>query len=408
MLYFKNVELSKKYGVSLGAVRNWIEAAQAGKLDLLLQAHGNKTYVANIPSNVLALEQLVEKGKKFRNTRSAKLISPKPEFYEIFNENQVYDIATNLEVHHEIPRQYNYFNGGAHHWDEYAERLATEKTPNVINSTINLLQKNRGYIDDLLRDHKRVNVIDIGVGNAYPVKELLSHLLEQGKLGRYIALDISPTMLEIAEKNIQNWFGNSIAFEGHECDINYDRFSSHLIQEYAQENAKDTVNLVLLLGGTLSNMRDGDNAYRIIRDSMGVNDYLIHSYKLDTEATRNYFDFSVKPGEMQLATIHGLVVDLLNIDRSFYKIELGYDPKLNQRFERISLNVSLTIQFNFESGVRNVELNKGDSILTWRAWHKTVLGISEQFDRTGFHLLHSSQTADETFILTVSRVKKGQ
>lgn len=407
MLYFKNVELSKKYGVSLGAVRNWIDAAQAGKLELMLQAHGDKSYIANTPGNVHILEKLVEKGKKFRNTRTAKLISPKPEFYDIFNENQVFDIATNLEVNREIPRQYNYFNGGADHWSVYTDRLATEKTSNLINSTAELLRSNASYIDNLLRDLKRVNIIDIGVGNAYPVKALLSRLLDQGKLGRYIALDISPSVLSIAKNNIHKWFGDKVTFEGYECDINYDRFSHHLIQEYAREDAKDTANLVLLLGGTLSNMREADNGYRIIHDSMGVNDYLIHTTKLDTESTRNYFDFSVKPGEMRLATIHGLVVDLLNIDRSFYEIELGYDAARKQRFEHIRLKVSLTIQFDFKNGTRYVELNKGDTILTWRFLQQTAVEVSQQFDRTGFYLLHSSQTNNREYLLTASRVKKG-
>lgn len=407
MLYFKNVELAKKYGVSLGAVRNWIEAAQVDKLDLILYTQNKKAYIANTPGNVAVLEQLVEKGRKFRNTRSAKLISPKPEFYEIFTENQIYDIATNLEVHHEIPRQYNYFNGGAEHWSTYTERLAAEETSNLINSTTDLLRRNMSYIDDSLKDLKRVNVIDIGVGSAYPAKELLSHLLDQGKLGRYIALDISPTMLEIAEKNIHKWFGGKVAFEGYECDINYDRFSHHLIEEYIREDAKDTANLVLLLGGTLSNMREADNGYRIIHDSMGINDYLVHTTKLDTESTRTYFDFSVNPGEMQLATIHGLVVDLLNIDSSFYTIELGYDPVHKQRYEHIRLNVSLTIQFDFKHGRRQVELNKGDSILTWRFLQQTALDVNQQFDRTGFYTLHSSQTDDRAYLLTISRVKKG-
>lgn len=405
MLYFKNVELAKKYRVSLGTVRNWIEAAQAGKLELTLNNLGDKYYITNTPSNILLIERLVEEGKKYRNTRTAKAIMPKPEFYKIFNENQIYDIAANLEVHHEIPRQYNYFNGGADHWDSYATRLVAEEAPNMINSTIELLRSNRSYIDYLLHRFKRINIIDIGVGNAYPVREFLSHILDQGKLGRYIALDVSPAMLKIARNNVQEWFGDKVTFEGYESDINYDRFSQLLIQEYARKDAKDTANLVLLLGGTLSNMREPDDGYTLIRDSMGVNDYLIHSTKLDSETTRSYFDFNTKPGEVQLAAIHSLVIDLLNIDKSFYDVELGYDPVLKQRFEHIRLNVSLTIQFDFKSGTRYVELNKGSSILTWRGLQQTVFDVNSQLDRTGFHILHSSQTNDRNYILTVSRVK---
>lgn len=405
MLYFKHSELAKKYHVSLRTVHNWIDAAKNEKLDLGLHSEGDKLYVANTARNILILAELTESRRKYRNTKATKTILPKPEFYSIYNERQIYDIATNLEIHHEIPRQYNYFNGGADHWDKYAERLVLEEAPNLINSTIRLLKSNQGYIDDLLKRCKRVNVVDVGVGNAYPVKSLLDNLLKQGRLGRYIALDISPNVLKIAEQNIKDWFGDQIKFEGYEYDINYDRFSNLLIQEYTRKDAQETVNLVLLLGGTLSNMRAPDGGYKIIHDSMGINDLLIHTTKLDTDATRNYFDFDLKPGETRLAAIHGLVVDLLNIDSSFYEVEMGYDPANKQRFERIRLKISLSIKFSFKDGERLVELNKGDTILTWRGLQQTAADVTEQFDRNDFYLLHSSQTDDREYILTVSRVK---
>lgn len=406
MLYFKHSELAKRYHVSLRTVHNWIDATKLGKLKLDLHTEGNKTYIANTAKNVATIATIVEKRRKYRNTNAVKVLEPKPEFYNVYNEHQVYDIATNLEIHHEIPRQYNYFNGGAGYWDKYAERLVQEDTPNAVNSTIKLLRSNRSYIDELLSQYRRINIVDIGVGNAYPTKELLEHIIEQGKMGRYIALDISPSILEIAEKNINDWFGEKIKFEGYECDINYDRFSDLLINEYARNDAKDTLNLILLLGGTLANMRTPDGAYKVIHDSMGVNDLLIYTKKLDTEATRQYFDFDLQPGETRLAPIHRLVVDLLGIDEAFYDVEMGYDSIKRQRFERIRLKVSLMIKLKFKEGIRTIEFNKGSTILTWRAHQQTANDVLRQFDRNDFHILQSSQTDNQEYILTVSRVKR--
>lgn len=406
MLYFKHSDLAKQYNVSIRTVHNWIDAAKTGKLDVTLHEVGNKLYVANTAKNIGVIAQLIESRKKYRNTKAVKVITPRPEFYEVYSEKQVYDITTNLEIHHEIPRQYNYMDGGAGHWDKYAERLAKEDDPNVVNSTIKLLETNQNYLDDLLSKYKKINVIDIGVGNAYPTRDLLAHIIEQGKMGRYIALDISPDILKIARHNIQEWFSDKIDFEGYECDINYDRFSDLLIQEYARKDAKDTVNLVLLLGGTLANMRTPDGAYKVIHDSMGINDLLVYTKKLDTQATRQYFDFSLNPGETRLADIHRLVVDLLGIDESYYDVELGYNPELKQRFERIRLKVSVVLKFKFEEGEREIEFNKGSSILTWRAHQQSAIDVHEQFDRNDFYVLHSSQTDDEEYILTISRVKR--
>jgi len=406
MLYFKNAELAETYHITLKTVLNWVQATKEGRLDLDLHTENGKSYVSNTTRNITTINRLVNERRKYRNTKAVKTVTPRPEFYDLYTDKQIYDIATNLEIHHEIPRQYNYFDGGANRWDEYAKRLVVEQPANVVNSTIKLLSRNHGYIDELLEPYARVNVVDIGVGNAYPVKQLLEHLLSQGKLGRYIALDISPDMLEIARRNIKSWFGNRVAFEGYENDINHDIFSNLFIGEYTKKHANETVNLMLLLGGTLSNMRWSDGGYRVIHDSMGINDLLIHSNKLDTEATRRYFDFDIKPGETRLAPIHALVMELLNIDNSYYDVELGYDHLYRERFERIRLKVALSVKFNFKAGERTITFNKGDAILTWRALQQAAADVASQFDRNDFYLLHTSQTEDQEYILTVSRVKR--
>jgi uncharacterized SAM-dependent methyltransferase len=406
MHYFRHSELAKQYNISLRTIHNWIDAAKSGKMVLTLHESGNKMYIANTAQNMRTIAQLVESRKKYRNAKAVKIITPHSEFYDIFNDHSIHDIVTNLEVNHEIPRQYNYMDSGAAQWDIYAKRLMNETDANIINRTVKLLETNQSYLDDLLANYKRVNVVDIGVGNAYPVRTLLAHLLKQGKLGRYIALDISPDILAIARQNINEWFGGKVGFEGHISDINYDRFSDLLIQEYVKEDAKDTINVVMLLGGTLANMRSPQGAYKVIHDSMSANDLLIYANKLDTKETRRLFDFSHTSGTTRLAEIHRLVVDLLGIDEAYYDVELGYDPELKQRIEQIRLKVSLILKFQFKGGEREVELSKGSSILTWRAHQQRAVDLQTELDANDFYVLHSSQTDDESFILAISRVKR--
>lgn len=408
MLYFKNIELSRKYSVSLGTIRNWIEAAQAGKLSLGLLTDGDKTYIANTAKNVALMAKMAEDGRKYRNTHAAKVVKPDTKFYDLFSEEQTYDIISNLEINKEIPRQYNYFDIGAERWNQYMNRLISEETPNTLTSTIRLLDLNKGYIDNLLSSYDRVNIIDVGVGNAYPVKNLLAGMLESNKLGRYIALDISPTMLEVAKRNISSWFGDKVRFEGYTYDLNYDRFVNLLADEYAQKESQNTVNLVLLLGGTLINMRYPDNGYRMIHDSMGIDDLLIHSAKLDTETSRHYFDFNNTPGSTALSPNHRLIFDLLNIDESFYEVEMGYNPDIRQRYIRARLKIAMTIRFSFKGSRKNVRFNKGDTILLWRAIQLTARDVLTQFERNDFYPFHMSQTDEQEYLLTIARVVNEQ
>lgn len=406
MLYFKNSELAYTYHVSVKTVSNWIEATKQGKLDLTLHVRGERSYVTNTARNIAIIEQLVERGKKYRPHRALKVVTPKPEFYRLYNQAQIYDIVSNLEIRREIPREYNYFDGGADNWDKYAQRLAREDTPNNLTTTKRLLVQNERYIDDLLAKYKKVNIVDVGVGNALPVKDFIQHLIDEGKLGRYVAIDISKEMLQIARKNIKKWFKDSVRFEDYQLDVNYEKFSNVLAEDYITGKSNETANIIMFLGGTIQNLRKPEAALRILHDSMGINDFLIHSQKLDTETSRRYFDFNLQPGSSSLAPNHRFIFDLLNIDPSFYEVEMGFDSDKKERYIRVRLKIALTLKFDFEIGQRILELDKGDTILLWRAWQKTALDVTKEIDKGEFYLLQSSQTDDQEYILTISRIKR--
>lgn len=406
MLYFKNSELAYTHHVSVRTVRNWIEAAKQGKLDLDLHTHAGRQYVSNTARNLSTIERMVEDRKKFRPHRAVKTVTPKPEFYKLFNQAQIYDIVSNLEIHHELPRDYCYFDGGATHWDEYIERLSTEETPNLFNRTVKLLEINQHYLDDLLQQYRYVNVVDVGVGNALPAKNLLSHLSKTGKLRRYIALDISPEMLRIAKRNVHEWFGDDLQFEDYELDICKDHFANILAEDYIKPDSQKTANIILFLGGTINNFRKPDRALSIINESMGLDDILIHTHKLDTRASRKYFDFSKDSRRIAVPEQNRLLIDLLDIDESFYDVEMGYDDELQERYIRIRLKVALTVRFEFEQGHRLVQLNKDDTILLWRAYHMNALNVLHRLERNDFYTLQTSQPDDQEYILTVSRIKK--
>src|SRR4051812_32922034 len=110
--YFKNTELAARYNISEATVRNWIKSTNEGRLTLELVADRGHAYVAKSISNIPIIEGLVGQNRKYRNKLAVKTITPSPRLFEVFNEAQVYDIIRNLELHHEIPRQYGYFRHG--------------------------------------------------------------------------------------------------------------------------------------------------------------------------------------------------------------------------------------------------------------------------------------------------------
>jgi SAM-dependent methyltransferase len=405
MHYFKHSELVTKYHVSLKTVHNWIDSAKQGKVELQLHEQNGRTYIANNPSNLAALVELSEKGKKYRNTLHHKVVTPIPRFYELFNPRQILDIIHNLSIHHEIPLKYSYFDGGATNWDKWVQKLVEEDSPSTPKSTANLLRDNSDRIDQLLEGHSKVNVIDIGVGNAMPARGLLAHFVERGVLNRYIAIDISEEMLRIAERNIKEWFGDKVKFEGHVRDISYERFDDLLVEDRLGNDSDEVANLALLLGATPVNFHSPVDILRTIYGSMSQEDLLIYTLKPDTGASRNFFGTSAKPGSGNLASTHSMALELLSVDKSLYELEMGYSEQQRMRYIRVKLMTALSIEFVFDHGKRYVHFEKGDTVLLWRARHQTPLEIISEFENVGFSLIQASLTKDREYLMTISGVE---
>jgi len=406
MIYFTHQELAATYHVSVKTVRNWIESAKEGKLVLALHETNGRSYISNTASNIAQIEQLAEKGKKYRPHRAVKVVTPRVEFYNLYNQAQIYDIIMNLDIHKEIPRQYNYFDKGADYWDDYVQRLSAEKMTNTLTSTIHLLEINQTYLDDLLKEYDRINIIDIGPGNALPVRKLLEHYMAQGKLGKYIGLDISQQMLHIAGSNIKRWFADKVDVELHQIDITFERFTNLVAEMELRKTDKKEVNVVLFFGATAGNLKEPYGALKTIHDSMARNDVLLQAQKLDSKNARRYFDFNLKTGNVDLAPNHRFIFDLLNIDKSYYDVEMGFDEVLRERYIRVRFKLTVTINFVFASAEKTIEVNKDDTILLWRSRHYTDLEFLQLLDSCDFHTLHASQTDDWEYILTAAQIKR--
>ncbi|HKU18806.1 MAG TPA: L-histidine N(alpha)-methyltransferase [Candidatus Saccharimonadales bacterium] len=405
MRYFKNTELAKLHNVSEKSVRNWIDAAENGKLDLQLYQQGNKLFIANTSKNITVIGTLVEKGKKYRNTRGFKLTSPKPEFYKLFDSKETLNITSNLDVHHEIPLQYCYFDGGASIWDKYIQKLAKENEENILTNTMSLLGINLDYLEGLLKDSKRINIIDIGPGNAYPVRGLVEYFLESGRLNRYIAIDVSRDMLNIAKRNMCSWFGDSLLFESYVRDITYERFSDILaVDSFIRD--EPVRNLVLFFGSTLSNFRDPSQPLSAIRESMGKRDLLLFTKQLDTPNARRYFDFDIEPNsKAKISPLGRFTFELLGIDESLYEVEQFFDERSMERRLQVRLSVAISVEFELNGRHKILNFNKGDVILFWRHRHQNALQTIEQFDKNGFSLLQAATSADGECLLSISKIK---
>lgn len=405
--YFKNTELADRYKVSEATVRNWVRLTKKGRLTLDLAEVDGHTYVTKSISNLPIIEELVERNRKYRNRLASKVIEVDRGLFSTFTDTEVYELIRNIELHHEIPRQYGYFESGAKEWDAYANKQIATDSPNMLRATVDLLEANRGYIDKRLAKLKKVNVIDIGVGNALPVKSLLAHLIKQHKIVRYAALDFSDDMLGIARRNIDQWFGGRIQFEGYKLDVTHERFANIVAEDYLSGD-QYAANLVLFLGGTPGNLRVPSDAFRTVCESMNPKDLFIYTDGLTpSNVAPEWFlhSYETKPQVPEILPRHRYVLDKLSIEDSFYRAEMGFDDVRQEKYLCMRLNVALRLKFTFDDGVRAVDFEKGDTIMLWRDWYLTPQKLMDQFEGAGLYTVHSSQSEDRNYILTIAQIK---
>lgn len=411
MQYFKNSDLTKTYPISEKAIRNWIASAKDHKLDLELHEDDGKHYIADTSKNAAIIERLVNERKKYVNSKARKTVKPRDVFYEIYNQDQIFDIITNIETYGEVPLKYSYFNEGAEYWDRYSQKLASEDTPNILNRTVDLLDVNAKYLMSLIQGYSKINVVDIGPGNGQPAQSFVKRLIDDKRLNRYIAIDISQSMLDKVEQNMQSWFGDNFPYEGYARDVTHDRFRDVLGEDAVGPESDSVCNLVLLLGCTFANFRAPSDALRLVHSSLGPNDLLAYSLMLDSETSKRYFDFNVstpaipQDSETRVPYRSFLTIDHLNIDPSMYEFELFFDNEKKCRIGQIRLKIALTIEFEFNNFSRSIALNKGDTLIIWRNKHQTATEMLDQLQDCGFNPLQVSQSSDHEYIFAISEVK---
>jgi uncharacterized SAM-dependent methyltransferase len=404
MKYFRNAELTRLYNVSDKAVRNWIENAQKGKNGLDLLEYKGKTYIGDSLHNELLLGELAQSGKKYRNKRSFKKLTPLPKFYDLYSHTQAIDIIDHLDKYREAPLQYCYVREAAEYWNSYLNKLYAISN-SYVTSTVDLLRLDREYLNRLLENYDNVNIVDVGVGNGLAVKALLDHVLSTGKLRRYVGVDISPDLLDITEQNLRKWFGSSVLVEKYVRDITHQRFAEILTTNSYGQDATSTLNVVLFLGGTISNFKEPGQVLRTIRDSLGKNDVLITTVRLDSKRSRRFFDYNIKADKDILTLQDRWMLDLLSIDEPFYDVEQFFDERQMSRFVQVRLKFDISINFKLDAYLKTVEMYKGESILLVRMLHFNDKEIMRLYDESNFDQLRSAKTPNQEYLLLVSQVK---
>jgi SAM-dependent methyltransferase len=398
---FTNTQISLKYAVSKAAVTYWIQDAIVNKNNLQLQKNKERLQIIDNAHNIAELTRLAEAGKKFRRHTAHADIKPKPEFYEIFNDEEIVEMVRDLEVNNEINFKFTYKGPGAEGWDDLYNNGVESGTYLTPMKDEKMLEDNFQLILQRISSSVRVNVIDLGQGNSKPLKNFLLKLSELGRLNSYTAVDISPEMIEISQKNIQKWLPD-LPYFSYVCDFETANFNRILEEQKARFDF-ETVNIIFDLGGTLSNQNDPYLVLTNIARGMRGGNIFVSTNGLDSNRTRAEF------GHLKMDTAVEKVVWIpkmlnLNIENLGFFSRYNDEDDYKSQYFVLDKDYTLTIRELGKDKVLN--FYKGQEIVVWKHYMTSPNGLFEYYESCGLTLVGFNMSNDHRDSLMICELSE--
>jgi len=330
--------------------------------------------------------------------RTAK---PSSEFYSIFSEEEVLGIIHALEVRREIPLKYSYKGRGAKIWDNFYLKYIIPRWFRTSNVEIDLLRDNFEYINGNLQSCEKVNIVDVGSGNSYPVKEFISRLNKLGRVNKYIALDISEELLNLSKKNFRKWFP-LIEFVSYTIDIENSCLPKSLLKNHANLETDDTAKIILHLGVTIGNHQNRAGVLKNFRDSMGKKDLLVFTNETGSHSkwdgrTRGGFKYHAEQ-------VYAWMKNQIGIRAEDCELVRKYDEKTDSIVANMKVAHNYTINFSFMGIDKNVEISEGEEITIWRHYKYEIPELLQEIEQAGLQLVHYSTNKYSSHVMVICEI----
>lgn len=311
----------------------------------------------------------------------------------IFSPRQLSELITAIKGRNEFPLKFAYVSKiGTQRWDKIAKARSVD--PHGINRVeTNLLGAKVEAFLSSFKNLKKLNIIDIGPGNAAPVMLLLQRLKEKNIQFRYVPVDISSEMLNLAEKNVRVAFPN-MPIQKVQLDFELGNFPeiTYNLRKGGYQN------FMLFLGSTLGNQSDRNRVLTNFRDSMTSDDYLaigvelVNPYKIDKLMTQYDVGHSPQARDLMLT-----VAEYVGLKRSDGEIEVKFNSTLNQVEGFLHMLKDKKVKFADEE----IIFEKGDKPLLFVSHKFTEWLFTKTLTDVGFRIELLTTSSEKGYSLAM-------
>lgn len=389
---FTQAEVSRICNVSRATVNRWVELSIDGKNNLQLDTSTNKVRILDNPHNEAELKRLSATASKYQGGE-VKKVTLSDEFYELFSDEELSEFYTDLKYNSKVNPKYSYKNIGAKYWDD----LYRSGSLTVSKSVDQMLAFSIEEILYHLPALKKINLIDLGPGDGYPVKKLINRLLNEDLISKYIAVDISREINEITSSNLKVWFP-SLKISEYQRDIEHSNIGNIFLDNKATEEN----NIILILGNAIANFDDRIQIFKHLRSGMIPEDFLIVSFTLDVLENKVGLSSVKNPDSDRLQS---WLLNLLKIDVKSCKIILDYNEKLNRKTKGFQLDKDYEIEFRLANRTEIISLKAGQIINTWRHYLVDIVEFIEEIRTAKLEIINLKTDLTGANALAICRIK---
>lgn len=356
--YSSRYEVAKMFGVSEGAVRNWIRKAQNKEIPLQTIEIGNVEHILKNEHNWHVMSEMSAKGRKHKHHEDKQSVLVDKRIYDIVSDNQLVELINAVEVSKTIPHKFVYLEGGADLWESFYKKSLQENNYKYSSSDHYFFETQHRLIQDTIGRKSKINVVDIGGGNGEPAIPLLQKLFLNNQLNSYTGVDISERMLDYAQEHLSR-SGIDVPVAKFALDFEVQSLQDILFTtKYSGGSRMPTI--VLGLGTSLFNNPDLWQTFKHITQGLCPEDLLIISNALESKNSQVNFSTFTIPETLELIT---RISRLIGLNENNTERELVYNDTSGYREYNLVLTKDLDIEFTKLK--HTVAFNKGDKINIW-------------------------------------------
>jgi uncharacterized SAM-dependent methyltransferase len=324
------------------------------------------------------------------------IAKPSSEFYTVFSQGEVLDIIHALESRREIPLKYSYKGGGANIWDKFYLKYIVPTWYRTSNVEIELLKTSFEYLNGNYQKCEKVNIIDVGAGNSYPVKAFIARLIKLNKINKYTAIDISNNLLEVSTNNIKKWFPD-INFNNYRLDIE----NTPIPKTVLKSEAENTANIFLHLGVTIANHSHRNQVLKNLRDSMEKNDLLVFTNEI---GSNSQWDGIARGGcKYHADQVYRWLKNNLGLKNEDCELVRKYDSATDSIVANIKFRHTYNIDFDYLGIDKNIEIAAGEEITIWRHHKFTIPELIQEIEQAGLKLVNYNTNQYSSHLMVICK-----